>query len=65
MLLRRELYQISLKFNDLVERIRPESVSNIQDAQEKQKQNQDKRNKPTEIILEKRTPVMIKVEGLK
>lgn len=59
------LFNRSKQINSLVERIRPEAIENIKTAQEKQKDTQDKRNKPTEDILKPGTPVMIKVEGLR
>jgi hypothetical protein len=59
------IYQRSLQINNFVERIRPDAIKNIEDAQERQKDIQNKRTKPTEITLKKGTPVMLKVEGLR
>ena len=60
-----DLYNRTIQLKELEESIRPDTLDNIHLAQEKQKNDQNKRNNPITESLKPGTLVMLKVEGLK
>lgn len=60
-----DLYHRTIQVRDLILNTRPEAMSNIEEAQKRQKDNQNMRTNPIVTPLAEGTPVLLKVEGIR